>query len=179
MLSFPKPRMVHDPKVHVDVWTSQMFQRSRMVLQDASSNAFHNLARKPACSRKLEYIPGVCQRTMFGYDAVFDLVFGYIRPGSWGVRQFRNATALRKDLPVFYPVPSHMARVVVSVRSTLLPKRRPASSVLDPCWYAVSPEANDWYNLKRGLRLLFGLLHNDDRSLMHFRKRALLNCMDD
>jgi hypothetical protein len=117
MLSFPKPKIVHDPKVHVDVWTSQMFQRSRMVLQDASLNAFHNLDRKPACSRKLEYIPGVLQRTMIGYDVVFDLVFGNIRPGSSGVRQFRNATASRKDLPVFYPVPSHMARVVVSVPS--------------------------------------------------------------
>jgi hypothetical protein len=119
MLSFPKPKMVYDPKVHGDVWTSQMFQRSRMVLQDASSNAFFKLARKSACSPKLEYIHEVRQRAMFGYDVVFDLVFGYIRSGSWGVRQFRNATAWRKDLPVFYSVPSHMARVVVSVPNTL------------------------------------------------------------
>jgi hypothetical protein len=92
MLSFPKPKMVHDPEVHGDVWTSQMFQRSSMVLQDASSNAFFNLARKSACSPKLDYIHGVRQRTMFGYDVVFGLVFGHIRPGSWGVRQFRNAS---------------------------------------------------------------------------------------
>jgi hypothetical protein len=41
----------------------------------------------------------------------------------------------------------------------------------------VSLKANDWYNLKREWRLLFGLLHNDDQSLVHLRKRALLNCM--
>jgi hypothetical protein len=76
------------------------------------------LGQKARMLPKLEYIPGVLQRTMFGYDVVFDLIFGYIRPGSWGVRQFRNATASRKDLPVFYPVPSHMVRVVVSVPST-------------------------------------------------------------
>jgi hypothetical protein len=40
-------------------------------------------------------------------------------------------------------------------------------------------QCRDWYNLKCGRRLLFGLLHNDDRSVVHLRKRALLNRMVD